>query len=209
VDDAAPRIAHPVALLALLWIVFVGRGEKRLSTASGVEEPDFRSGPTHTYRDPDALRQKVPLNEVVLIALSLCVVLVVPALLIVGFAKGFTSSDRIQVVVALGIFLAIVYLGDRRHRTRVCGEIRLSDEGTCELQSKRKVIRLHVNQIESVERIRDPDSRAAYAISYRGGGVLVGRGMTGFGDFLTRLEALNPGVDLSGFPPAWGNRDSM
>jgi len=29
------------------------------------------------------------------------------------------------------------------------------------------------------------------------------KGMTGFADFLSRLKALNPALDLSSFPSAW------
>jgi hypothetical protein len=160
---------------------------------------------TYTYRDPDVLGGR-PLRDVVLGDLMIGLFLVLPSVAILGFANGFTSSDRIQGLVALGLFLAMVYFGDRRHRNRVCGEIRLAEDGTCELESKRGVIRLHVNQIESVKRSNDPDSRAAYYISYQGGGVSVEKGMMDFTDFLSRLQSLNPAVDLSSFPAkTWPN----
>ena len=38
---------------------------------------------------------------------------------------------------------------------------------------------------------------------YRDGSLHVPKGMTGFADFLTRLKALNPALDLSSFPSAW------
>jgi hypothetical protein len=203
-------------VLTLLWVVFVGRLQRRLRKDPRVEELESqvenpeprdvwnRSGEIHIYRDPGFPRDRAPLSHVGLGDLMIGLFLVVPVVAIVGFANGFTVSDRIQGAVALGLFLAIVYFGDRRHRNHVCGEIRLSEDGTCELESKRRMISLHVNQIESVKCPNDPDSRAAYYISYQGGSVSVGHGMTDFTDFLSRLQSLNPAVDLSGSPAdAW------
>jgi hypothetical protein len=120
---------------------------------------------------------------------------------VLAFAGGFTLADRAEGALGLALFIGCVYLSDRRHRQRTCSEIRLGDDGTCELETKRAVIHLHVNQIASVEYVRDSDSRADYVISYQGGSVPVTKGMTDFADFLNRLGALNPAVDLNSFPP--------
>jgi hypothetical protein len=165
----------PFAVLTLPGLS-VGRLQRRLRKDPRVEELESqvenpeprdvwnRSGEIHIYRDPGFPRDRAPLSHVGLGDLMIGLFLVVPVVAIVGFANGFTVSDRIQGAVALGLFLAIVYFGDRRHRNHVCGEIRLSEDGTCELESKRRMISLHVNQIESVKCPNDPDSRAAYYI---------------------------------------------
>ena len=64
-----------------------------------------------------------------------------------------------------------------------------------------RVIRLHVNEIRSVKYSRDSDSDSeSYTIRYQGGKLDVAERMTDFPDFLTRLKALNPVVDLTTFP---------
>lgn len=90
----------------------------------------------------------------------------------------------------------------RLKRYQGCREIRLDDGGTCELETTDgRVIRLHVNEIRSVKYSRDSDSNSeSYTIHYQGGKLDVAEPMTNFLDFLTRLKALNPAVDLTTFP---------
>jgi hypothetical protein len=88
---------------------------------------------------------------------------------------------------------------------RACVEIRLSDDGTCELETKRRVIRLHVNEISAVEYREDDEGSESYTIRYRGGKTIVSW-LEQCPDFLSRLQALNPAVDLSSFPRAWPGR---
>ena len=81
--------------------------------------------------------------------------------------------------------------------------IRLSDDGTCELETKRRVVCLHANEIRSVA-YSASDAGESYKIHYQGGYLPVTTAMTGFPDFLARLKTLNPAVDLTSFPPdAW------
>src|SRR6266571_7931532 len=110
----------PFAVLTLLWVLFVGRLQRRLAKDSNVGQSESqaeslephdawnRSGEIHTYRDPDVLRHKAPFSDVVLGALLIGLFLVLPVVAIVGFAGGFTLSDRIEGAGALGLFLAIV-----------------------------------------------------------------------------------------------------
>lgn len=204
----------PFAVLVLVWILLVGRLQswlqRRQTSDSSVEqlEPQAenreprdawsRSGAIHTYRDSDALQHTAPMSHLVVGGLTLSLLLVLLGVAIVG------SSGEVEGALALVLFLAITYFGNRQYRGRVCGEIRLADDGTCELETKQQVIRLHVNQIEAVKYENDPDRRAAYYISYQGGSVPVDSAMTGFADFLRRLKTLNPAVDLTSFPAkAW------
>jgi hypothetical protein len=153
----------------------------------------------HTYRDPKAVDDKTLRFVVPLVG---C--LIFAALTLFTLVHGFTWGERGEAAAAIVLFFGLTYLSDRRYRSSRCAEIRLDDDGTCELETNRKVIRLHVNQIGSVKYVRDPDSRADYDIYYQGGSVPVERGMTDFPDFLSRLKALNPTVDLTSFPSyAW------
>ena len=103
-------------------------------------------------------------------------------------------------------FVVLVQHRHYRHRADgTCGEIRLGDDGTCELETKRRVIHLHVHEIRSVRYSPKSDEQGeSYTIHYQSGKLDVGKQMTGFADFLTRLKKLNPAVDLNSFPSdAW------
>ena len=103
-------------------------------------------------------------------------------------------------------FVVLVQHRHYRHRADgICGEIRLNDHGTCELETRRRVIRLHAHEIRSVRYSPENDEqRESYTIHYQSGKLDVGKQMTGFADFLTRLKTLNPSVDLNSFPSdAW------
>lgn len=153
----------------------------------------------HTYRDPEAVDGKALRFVVPLVGL-----LVFAALTFFTLVPGFAWGDRGEAAAAIVLFFGLAHLSDRRYRSCKCAEIRLDDDGTCELETNRKVIRLHVNQFGSVKYVRDPDSRADYYLYYQGGRGPVERGMTNFHDFLSRLKALNPSVELTGFPSdAW------
>jgi hypothetical protein len=119
---------------------------------------------------------------------------------------GSASWDDVEGLGSLAVFFAVLcVLGLLHERYRWCREIRLSDDGVCELETKRRVIRLHVSEIRYVEYGRaDESDRESYTIRYRGGKVHVSDRMTGFSDFLARLKMLNAGVKLTGFPTdAW------
>jgi hypothetical protein len=108
-----------------------------------------------------------------------------------------------------GGFSGLVFFAEcfayRHDQYGICGEIRLSEDGTCELETNRAVIRLHVNEVSSVRYRRETDEQnESYTIHYRSGKLGVSKQMTSFADFLTRLKTLNPAVDLSSFPAgAW------
>jgi hypothetical protein len=72
----------------------------------------------------------------------------------------------------------------------------------CELETKRRVIRLHVSQITAVKYETDSDRRAAY-ISYPDGKRSGRQVDARLRDFLNRLTTLNPAVTLTGFPTNW------
>src|SRR5262245_61693240 len=77
--------------------------------------------------------------------------LVLTALLIVVFSR----LDRVETqfdwfsapVMLVGVGLAIAW-----HNRHECREIRLSDDGICEFETRRRSTRLHVNEIRSVTR---------------------------------------------------------
>jgi hypothetical protein len=124
----------------------------------------------------------------------------------IGDTWIFSSSPRpwLTAAVSVGAVLFMLicqYLAYRHEYYGTCSEIRLSDDGTCELETKRQIIRLHVNEIRSVEFSPEDDENCeSYIICYQGGKLDVSKEMTAFADFLTRLKALNPAVDLTSFP---------
>ena len=101
-------------------------------------------------------------------------------------------------VVVPPVFMFLAY----RHQSRaVCREIRLDDHGTCELETIRRVIRLHVNEITAVKYQRDSeDGTGSYDIRYAGGKLAVSEKMTNFSDFLARVSAANPAVSVTDVP---------
>jgi hypothetical protein len=163
---------------------------------------DERPTITHTYRDPDVFKGRFD----GLAALAVCAF--ITAFLFGPIAFGwvpFTWTWAAACGVSCGFVFAGQYVLYRRQTYGSCAEIRLGDDGTCELETKREVIRLHVHDLRSVRYSRETDDRVeSYTIHYRSGKLHVGKGMTGFGDFLSRLRTLNPAVELTGFPTnAW------
>ena len=150
---------------------------------------------THTYRDSAILESKA----LQFVVFPLIVFLVIAALGASALAHA-TSAERVEGAVSFALVFGLGYISYRQHRYGTCGEIRLSDDGTCELETKRRVIHLHVNEIRSVAYSRS-DEGASYTIHHHGGHLPVTSGMTGFPDFLARLKTLNPAVDLTSFPP--------
>jgi len=52
----------------------------------------------------------------------------------------------------------------------LCREIRLDDDGTCELVTSHRVIRLHVNEITALKYQRDSEGdTGSFSIRYTGG----------------------------------------
>ncbi len=158
----------------------------------------------HTYRDQEAAQSTFwgpTLRGLGMLALfaAVGIALTRPAW------SGLTRNDAEGLALSFGLLILLVYLAHRHHDYRSCSEIRLSDDGTCELDTKRRVTRLHVKQIQSVLYRRDSESDGEYyRIRYQGGKLSVDERMTDFRDFLIRLKTLNPAVDLSSFPAgAW------
>jgi hypothetical protein len=133
-------------------------------------------------------------------------VLVVYALILL-FGLGMIASVPVDPSItwaALAAFIALVFVAAyviyRGFNDAICGEIVLSDEGTCVLKTRRRVIRLDVNEIRSVRYSCDGDEgEDFYGIQYEGGTLLVSELMPGLLDFLRRLNRLNPAVDLTSF----------
>ena len=154
----------------------------------------------HIYRDPDALKSKYLEQALPRFLYAGALVLIVFG----PFAAGWFPLTP-PIAAAAGGFTLLALFGmynqHRREQYGTCGEIRLDDDGTCELETKRRVIRITASEIQSVEYWRDSDgAREHYTINYRGGKLRVSEQMTGFYEFLTRLKTLNPVVNLTGFP---------
>jgi hypothetical protein len=102
--------------------------------------------------------------------------------------------------VIWGVVFVFTYFSYRQQAYGTGGEIRMGSDGTCEFETKRRVIRLHVHEIRSVRYSAKSDGESFYTIHYRSGKLRVGLQMTGFADFLTRLKTLNPAVGLANLP---------
>jgi len=162
----------------------------------------------HTYRVPDVIGSRAgrfarpALFPLLVIVALVSATIFTPA----RWAGDFTWSDA----EGLGLGLVLMFVLYAYYRYRRCSEIRLSDDGTCELETKRRVIRLNVHEIRSVEYRRDSeDDSESYLVRYRGGKLHVPGRMADFHDFLARLKTLNPAVDLTSFPAnAWPDLDT-
>jgi hypothetical protein len=148
-----------------------------------------------TYSDPDA-RSKIGSTVVPLLLFAL----VVPLLgLPFGHSLHWSGVTISAVLIAAAL---ILHRAVARHQRDVkCIEVRLDDDGTCELETVDHVTRIHVSEIRAVEYRRDSENDAEkYVIRYRNGKAELGGHTTDFADFLGRLKALNPAVDVSSFP---------
>jgi hypothetical protein len=154
----------------------------------------------HTYRDADVLRSTWGRSLLQILGFGVAVVLFFFGPLAFGWYR-FTWTEAGTIGGFTGLVLVAMYAAHRREHYGTCGEIRLDDDGTCELETKRRVIRIQVNEIRAVRYSRDSEGgNEHYGIYYDGGKLQVDAGMTGFLDFLTRLATLNPTVDLTSFP---------
>jgi hypothetical protein len=204
----------PFVVLSILWVLFVGHLPRRQTNDSLLEEVDpppasvepsdaMSSDGIHIYRYtelPESGARRLFRSTF----FPLFVIVVLLAL-----ASDAIGHDYAQVGLGALVFLVVacaLAAGDAAWTRRyVCREIRLSDDGTCELETKRRTIRLHVSQIRSVlYRRSSEDDGESYSIRYESGKLHVGQRMPELGDFLARLKTLNPAVDLSSFPAdAW------
>ncbi len=156
---------------------------------------------THTYREVDISGNNV-LGFMTLAVL--CLGVPVGVVVVHALGTGVTRDDLGSIGWVITFVCGIWFFGYLWHHYRSCAEIRLSDEGMCELETGRRVIRLHVSQIQAVK-YHAGDDDEYYTIHYRNDGKLtVSHRMTDFRDFLARLKAGNPAVDLTSFPAeAW------
>ena len=151
----------------------------------------------HAYRDPDAPGQR-PLTLTFAGAMLFPVAWAAAGVLL---GNGLTWSFVRFAAPAIALWWLFAYLAYRHLSYGFCHEIRLSDDGTCELETRRRVVRLHVNEIKSVRYQRDSDDDSeSYTIRYSGGKLTARDRMANFPDFLARLTSMNPAVDLAGFP---------
>jgi hypothetical protein len=158
---------------------------------------DLLSPMVHTYRDTSDRQQSAAAMVVGLVCVGTFVVLFGWGI-VTDFANGAIWSG-----MGLLAFVVVVVRAMHKSRQRGCVEIRLSDDGTCELETRGGLIRLHVNQISAIKyREDDEGDGGVYTIRYRGGKATIRDWLEQHPDFFVRLEALNPAVDLLGVPGA-------
>jgi hypothetical protein len=101
-------------------------------------------------------------------------------------------------VVAVVVSLLIWRAAYRSHYHRTCREIRLSEDGRCELHAERRVVHLGAGQITSLrDGTGDEDAGYHYLILFEGGKMKLHGDWPDFEDFVARVVAMNPYVDLT------------
>jgi hypothetical protein len=152
----------------------------------------------HVYRD-DRLFEGRFADANAYIGLGLLGGGFVVAAVVKGFDNGFTRSDTAHVVFLTALVIAGVAALYRRYEYRRCGEIRLSDDGLCEFETRHAVTRLLAAEIKSVK-VDHESSAERYTIHLQHGRLSASERMPGFADFLQRLQTINPDIDLASFP---------
>ncbi len=112
-----------------------------------------------------------------------------------ALTAGVTTKDVVALVVAEGFWalLAASFVYDL-HTS--CAEIRLGDDGTCEFALRRRVVRVRVAEIASVKERVYENNRVDYEIRFPGRRSLTADPMPDFEDFLTRIETMNPAIEI-------------
>jgi hypothetical protein len=156
----------------------------------------------HTYRDESRLPKSRALRLGGLV-LSIGLIVGIPiAYAVVTLGHGLTWANASDAGWAIALSFGVASLL-WWNESRICKEIRLGDDGMCEFESNRRLTRIHVNQIKSLD--KRGDERDYYIVRHDGGKVVVGDQMTNLPDFVIRLKALNPGVHVSGFDSGLAN----
>jgi hypothetical protein len=82
-------------------------------------------------------------------------------------------------------------------RSTYCDEIRLGDDGFCEFETRRGVVRAHVAEIASIREEVDEDGDRNYYLRFRNRSRLWACGLADFDDFLIRIETMNPSAEIN------------
>lgn len=77
-----------------------------------------------------------------------------------------------------------------------CKAFRLEDDGTCEFETRWRVIRTHVAQIKSVKESVYDDGGRSWDLIFRDRSMLLISGSADFDDFLSRIETKNPAIEI-------------
>lgn len=151
-----------------------------------------------TYRDEATARDRRPLSGFFVFAL-ISALFFAPSFVRGGLTRG--GAEFLTVVIAASILIVVV--GYRHQYLGICLEIRLDDDGNCELETRRRTIRIHARDIYAVRYSAETDDGPeSYEIRFKTGKLHVSHSMTDFLDFLRQLKAFNPAVELLRFPAA-------
>jgi hypothetical protein len=147
-----------------------------------------------TYHTNEANQIKAALIFHLVCSLLLVVVLVLSA-------SGLTADGRPPFAVLVLLSFLILLLAWREYRIgfRSWHQIQLSDDGICEFQGLRSRRVVSVDEITSIRtKVTSGQERKVewIVIRYRGGKVDIPQRFEGCGDFLARLEQLNPGLGI-------------
>jgi hypothetical protein len=119
----------------------------------------------------------------------------------VGWVLWADQADRLALGLFLGVAMLIGLPLSAYWLSTYCNEIRLGDDGFCEFETRRRVVRAHVAELESVKEEVDEDGDRNYYLRLRDGSRLWTCGLADFDDFLHRIEAMNPSVEIKRHKP--------
>jgi hypothetical protein len=158
-------------------------------------EPADGLMPPHVYRREE--KEHWSLARLLLAAgnfAAFAIVIGGPVAWVVWASRKGPADVAVAVVVSLLIWRAAY----RSHYHGTCREIRLSDDGRCELHAERRVFHLDAGRITSVrDGTDDEDAGYHYLILFEGGKMKLHGDWPGFDDFVARVAAMNPYVDLT------------
>ena len=94
----------------------------------------------HTYRDANVLRSRSRGRSFLqILGFGAAVVLFFFGPFAIGWSP-FTWTEAGKFGGLTAVALVVMYAAHRREHYGICGEIRLDDDGTCELETKRRVM---------------------------------------------------------------------
>jgi hypothetical protein len=149
----------------------------------------------HTYRNASRGRS-TPISEVIFATLFLA-----PAVALL-YGMIFEAEARFSGAVWWVAFVAFLVLSVLwswpvyETLFRCCYEIRVGDDATCQLRSPLRRTRLQAQEIISLYPGWVVNDECHTVLRYRGGRRFIVQPVEGFSDFLKRLRALNPNVDV-------------
>jgi hypothetical protein len=126
--------------------------------------------------------------------LAVALALIAYCLILVGWFGSNTPGWVVGAVfIPWAMFMA--FLGAYWFRVE-CKAFRLEDDGTCEFETRWRVMRTHVTQIKSVKESVDDEGDRSWDLRFRDRSLLLIGASADFDDFLSRIETMTPAIEI-------------